>query len=330
MMFNNEEFIMGKRPKILVVGSFVMDQIATTQTVPEEGQTVLGETFHKAPGGKGANQAVQMARLGAEVTMIGKLGHDANGEELLNVCQKAGIDVGKVLYDDTEASGCAVIILEVVPGGSTKNRIIVIPGSNMTIQPEEVAFLKDEIETYDLVLLQHEIPMEINEMIAKFADDKGVPVMLNPAPAAPLSKEFIRHLTYISPNEHEAAAMTGIKIHRDSGFNLEEAKVAASMLQGFGVDHVVITLGESGVLMDTPEGVFYKPAVSDVNVVDPTAAGDSFVGAFCTRICMGDEFGEALSFANHTAALTVSKMGAMPSLPTLQEVEEYIRLKKES
>ncbi len=320
---------MGKRPKILVVGSFVMDQIATTRVVPEEGQTVLGKTFHKAPGGKGANQAVQMARLGADVTMIGKLGHDANGKELLAVCRKAGINVSEVLYDDTEATGCAVIILEVVPGGSTKNRIIVIPGSNMTIQPEEVAFLKDEIGAYDLVLLQHEIPMEINEIIAEFADEKGVPVMLNPAPAAQLSRKFISHLTYISPNEHEAAAMTGIKVHRENGFNLEEAKVAASVLRGFGVDNVVITLGESGVLMDTPQGIFYKPAVPDVNVVDPTAAGDSFVGAFCTRICMGDGYGEALSFANHTAAITVSRMGAMPSLPELHEVEEFIRSKKE-
>ena len=326
----SEELIMGKRPKILVVGSFVMDQIVTTRVFPQEGETVLGKTFHKAPGGKGANQAVQMARLGADVTMIGKLGKDSNGEELLDVCKKAGIDTGKVLFDETEASGCAMIILELIPGGSTRNRIIVIPGSNMTIKPEEIAFLEDEIEQYDLVLLQHEIPMEVNEKVASYAHAKGVPVMLNPAPAAQLSKEFIANLTYISPNEHEAAAMTGIKIHRDKGvFNLEEAKVAALVLRGFGVDNVVITLGESGVLMDTPQGMIYKPSVPDVNVVDPTAAGDSFVGAFCTRICMGDSFGEALTFANHTAALTVSKMGAMPSLPHLDEVEEYIRSKKD-
>ncbi|MBQ4020204.1 MAG: hypothetical protein II606_05905 [Erysipelotrichaceae bacterium] len=122
-----------KRPRILVVGSFVMDQIASTVVFPREGQTVLGRSFHKAPGGKGANQAVQASRLGADVTMIGKLGRDANGKEMLDTLHSAGVNTDRVLFDDTCASGCAVIILEETPGKATKNRIIVISGSNMTI-----------------------------------------------------------------------------------------------------------------------------------------------------------------------------------------------------
>ena len=151
-----------KKPKILVVGSFVMDQIVTTDVFPLQGQTVLAKTFRKAPGGKGANQAVQMARLGAEVTMCGKLGRDGNGQEMLAVCRDAGIRTEHILFDDRFASGCAVIILEERENQSTENRILVIPGSNMTIAPADVAFLKDTVSDYDLVVLQLEIPMEIN------------------------------------------------------------------------------------------------------------------------------------------------------------------------
>lgn len=203
---------MGKKPKILVVGSFVMDQIVTTRVFPRQGQTILAERFNKAPGGKGANQAVQMARLGAQVTMCGKLGHDANGDEMRRTCEEAGIDTSCILYDDNAASGCSVIILEEQPNGGTENRILVVPGANMTITPEDVAFLKDRIAEFDLVVLQLEIPMEINTIVAKYAHDKGVPVMLNPAPSAPLPEELLACLTYLSPNEHEARDLSGVAI----------------------------------------------------------------------------------------------------------------------
>ena len=144
---------MGKKPKILVVGSFVMDQIVTTRVFPRQGQTILAERFNKAPGGKGANQAVQMARLGAQVTMCGKLGHDANGDEMRRTCEEAGIDTSCILYDDNAASGCSVIILEEQPNGGTENRILVVPGANMTITPEDVAtFLKTNVTAERMVL----------------------------------------------------------------------------------------------------------------------------------------------------------------------------------
>lgn len=317
---------MSKRPKILVVGSFVMDQIATTEIVPREGQTVLGKAFHKAPGGKGANQAVQAARLGADVTMVGKLGYDANGEEMIKVLKEAGIDVSHVLYDEKLASGCAVIILQEKPGEGTQNRILVIPGTNMAITREDVAFLEEEIKNYDMVILQHEIPMFINQTVAKYAYDAGVPVMLNSAPSAPIPEDLLACLTYISPNETEIEDMTGVHIeHVGNDVNREDARKAAKILQDKGVKNVLITLGSAGALLLNEEGEFYAPCATGVKVADPTAAGDSFVGAFCTGACCGWNIEDILVFANHTAAITVSGMGAMPSLPKLEMVEEGMK-----
>lgn len=316
---------MKRKPNILVVGSFVMDQIVATSIFPNEGETVLGETFHKAPGGKGANQAVQAARLGANVTMIGKLGKDANAEEMLATCKAAGIHTEYVMFDEETHTGCSVIILEQSPGKSTVNRIIVVSGANMTIQPEEIAFLKERIKDFDMVILQLEIPMEINELVCKYAYDAGVPVMLNPAPSDELSPEMISHLTYISPNEHEAASMTKVHITNQGGnLSLEEAQQAAKVLHDQGAKNVIITLGESGAVLFEKEALVHSPSVKGVVAVDPTAAGDSFVAAFCCGVCVGMEHKDALSFANHTAALTVSRLGAMPSLPTLQEVSAFM------
>lgn len=318
-----------KKRRILVVGSFVMDQIAETSVFPREGQTVLGNAFHKAPGGKGANQAVQMARLGADVTMIGKLGHDANGQEMLRVCKDAGIDVSHVLYDDERASGCAVIVLEKGEDGNARNRIIVIPGSNMSIQAEEVAFLKDAVATFDMVVLQLEIPMEINRLVARYAFEKGVPVMLNSAPSAPLDDDLLRCLSYISPNEHEAEDLTGVHIrHDENGFSLEDAELAARKLHEKGVEHVLITMGSAGALLYDGSDCIHAPCAAGIRAVDPTAAGDSFVGAFCVGVCCGWSWDEILTFANHAAGITVSGLGAMPSLPTLDRVEKLLLARK--
>ena len=314
------------KPKILVVGSFVMDQIGITEAIPCEGQTVLGKSFYKAPGGKGANQAVQAARLGAEVTMVGKLGRDANGEEMIRVCKEAGIDVSYVAYDDEAASGCALIILQEKPGEGTQNRILVIPGTNMLITEEDVAFLKNSISSFDMVILQNEIPMQINLTVAKCAYDAGVPVMLNSAPSTHLPEELYGYLTYISPNETEIEDMTGIHIeHEGENVNLKTARQAADALRAKGVKNVLITLGSAGAFLVTEEGEIYTPCATGIKVVDPTAAGDSFVGAFCVGACLGWSLEKILVFANHTAGITVSGMGAMPSLPTLEIVKKDLK-----
>lgn len=315
-----------KKPKILVVGSFVMDQIAITEIVPREGQTVLGKVFQKAPGGKGANQAVQAARLGADVTLIGKLGRDANGKEMRKTCEKAGIDVSHILYDEELASGCAVIILQDKPGEERQNRILVIPGTNMSITEEEISFLKDEVKEFDMVILQLEIPMEINKIVAKYAYEAGVPVMLNSAPSAPLSDELLSCLTFISPNETEIEDMTGVHIeHNGKNVNLNDVRKAARILKEKGVKNVLVTMGSAGAFLLNDDGEYYGACAEGVQVADPTAAGDSFVGAFCTGVCCGWKMNEIIQFANHTAAITVSRMGAMPSLPTLKMVEESMQ-----
>lgn len=315
-----------KKPKLLVVGSFVMDLIVSTEIFPSSGETVLGKKFQTAPGGKGANQAVQAANLGAEVAMVGRVGDDAFGKELTGSAKAAGIDVSHVEISRKESSAIGNILLEVESGKKSRNRIIVVPGANMEIRLEDLEFLREEIGNYDMVLLQLEIPMEINELVAEMACEKGVPVMLNSAPYAPLSEKLLRCVTYISPNEHEAALLTGIPIRSGKdGVNREDVEMAVRALQEKGVKNVIITLGSNGAVVSHGEESFYMPCVDIVEVKDPTAAGDSFVGAFCTAICAGLAPQEALAFANYTATLTVSRMGAQPSLPTLQEVISLMR-----
>ena len=320
-----------KKPKILVVGSLGMDYTFSTNKFPKEGETIIGKAFKTAPGGKGANQAVQLARLGVDTTMIGKLGKDANGKELLKTIEEAGVKHEQMLFDENVPTQVASIILEEVEGKDTKNRILIIQGSNMTIKPEEIAFLKQDIKNYDMVVLQLEIPMEINEIVAEYAYEANVPVMLNSAPSAPLSDELLSHLTYISPNEHEAKDITGVEITYDEGIiNMDSVKKACAALREKGVKNALITLGGSGAAVLNDEGFYCHPCIKGLNVLDPTAAGDSFVGAFCSGVCAGLNMNEVLKFANYVAALTVCKFGAMPSLPTLDEVIEFMTSRNET
>ena len=311
---------MNRKPRILVAGSFVMDLIATTERVPQSGQTVVGKEFHTAPGGKGANQAVQCARLGAEVSMIGCVGGDPFGQQMLDTARDAGVNLEHVRVDESTCSGIGHILLEVSPSG-TQNRITVIPGANMSLKPEDVAWLETRISEYDMVMLQMEIPAEVNLLIARWAYANGVPVMLNPAPAAPLDPELLKYITYLTPNEQEAAAETGLPLHmNDESLWREELTAIADALRATGVEYPIITLGGHGSAVVTPKDLRYIPCVKMPHVADPTAAGDSFVGALCVGLCIGLAQNDALTFASHTAALTVSRIGAMPSLPHLSEV----------
>ena len=314
MLMLKEEMTL-KQAKILVVGSFVMDLIVSTPKFPQSGETMIGLTYSTAPGGKGANQAVQAARLGAKVTMVGKVGKDAFGDALLASAQAAGVDVSHVAKSDVFPSAVGNVQLEMAEGKSA-NRIIVVSGANMDITVDDVAFLEEAIDQFDLVMLQLEIPMEINCLVAKWAKARGIPVMLNSAPMASIPSELLQCLSFISPNEHEARLLTGLPV--DS-----EDDIAAIMnsIHQMGVENVLITLGERGVAYSGVDGnVVYSPALKGLDVRDTTAAGDSFVGAFCTAICQGLEIKESLVFANHAAAITVSRPGAQPSLPTIDEV----------
>lgn len=310
---------MTKVPEILVVGSFVMDMITSTKNFPSEGETVRGCGFSMAPGGKGANQAVQAARLGARVTMVGKVGNDAFGRRLIAASSEAGINIKDVKLDETAPSAVGNVIVE-DRDNSAYNRIIVVPGANMTICPKDVSFLRENIGIYDMVILQLEIPMEINILVSGYAKEKGVPVMLNAAPYDVLPRELLANITYISPNEHEAAALTGLPVERDGVVDLELVKAAAARLLEMGAEHALITLGDKGAAFSDKDGFILCPAKNGVTAVDPTAAGDSFVAAFCTAVCCGADYRLAVEFANDVAATTVSRLGAQPSLPTIKEV----------
>lgn len=314
---------MEKKPKILVVGSYMMDLVASTPRVPNEGETVIGLKFNMAPGGKGNNQAVQCARLGAQVTMVGQVGRDAFGQTLLDGAAQAGVDISHVLVDPEEATGIAHITLE-VSEHDARNRITVCPGANFTLTPEKIAWLKEHIQDYDMVMLQLELPMAVVEAVALWAKEAGVPVMLNPAPAAPLSDRLLSCLTYLSPNEHEAAEMAERPIPTEGGVRDEDLRAAADYFLTRGVENVLITLGGNGSALVNREGIVRAQSVRVDPVVDTTAAGDSFVAAFCVARTAGQPVPEALKFASHAAAITVSRMGAMPSLPTKEEVDAFM------
>jgi ribokinase len=278
-----------------------------------------------APGGKGANQAVQCARLGADVTMIGCVGGDVFGQQLLDTARASGVDLSHVKVDPTISSGIGHILLETTAHG-VQNRITVIPGANQSLVPEDVAWVHDRIREYDMVMLQMEIPLEINLCIARWARGAGVPVMLNPAPAAPLNSELLTCVDYLTPNEQEAAVETGCPLYvGKDGISPGCLEAVAASLGKTGVEHIIVTLGALGVGVILPDGIQRFPAVKIPAVADPTAAGDSFVAALCIGLCIGLEQEQALVFASHAAAITVSRMGAMPSLPRLDEVIQLLR-----
>ena len=300
-------------PKILVVGSLVMDLIVETTRFCQAGETVIGCGFSTAPGGKGANQAVQAARLGAKVTMVGRVGNDDFGKNLIRSLQESGVDTQCVFITDDAPSAIGNVQIQKNESG-TENRIIVVPGANHKLTVNDVEFLKDSIKDYDMVILQHEIPTEVNVFVAKIAKENNVPVMLNPAPSDTVPEDLIKCLSYISPNEHEAEDIVGIKPEENGIFD------AVKSLHNMGVKNVIITLGKEGCAYSDGSEIIKSPSIPQKVVVDPTAAGDSFIGAFCTAISAGVEAEKALIFANCTAGITVSRMGAQTSLPYFDEV----------
>lgn len=310
-----------KKPKILVVGSLVMDLIVSTPRFPQQGETVLGTDYTTASGGKGANQAVQAARLGAQVDMVGRVGNDAMGQEMLDSLTASGVNTSHILTTQGTPSAIGNVQLE-VKGGKTNNRIIVVSGANMKITYEDIAFLESEISQYDMVIMQHEIPLEINQRVLQYAHHKGVKTMLNPAPSAPIRKEILPYITYLAPNEHEVEDITGIAITNEAS-----AKRAVNHLVERGVKNVIITLGSKGAAFGNDHEFFISPSILADHVADPTAAGDSFIGAFCYGVSAGMAEKEAMIFANHAAHITVTRMGAQPSLPTLTEVKTLVEEK---
>ena len=322
--YRGKWLFMLKRPNILVVGSLNMDVIASAERLPNAGETVIGQKFRTAAGGKGLNQAVQCARLGANVTMVGKVGRDDFGKKLLCVAEEAGVDISHILTAETESTGVAVIMLELKESG-TQNRITVCPGSNYTITVDELAWLQETIEHYDMLIVQFELPMPVVEAVAQWAHDAGVAVMVNPAPAAPISDKLLSCATYLSPNEHEAAALANHPISVEGGIHYDDVDAVAEAFRSRGVENLMITMGSNGAVIIDKEGIHHTECVKMPHAVDPTAAGDSFVASFCTALTAGLPKAQALTFASHAAAITVSRMGAINSLPELSEVLELLK-----
>lgn len=304
--------------KILVVGSIMQDLIVQTKKVPTSGETVFGLSFASAPGGKGANQAVAASKAGVEVKMIGKIGNDPFGNNVINAIQNNGVDTSSILTSSTVSTGVAVITVEVKKDGNT-NSICVVPGSNMDISIDEIKYLENEIKQYSAVILQLEISMEVNEYIAKLAKENDVTVFLNPAPYKPMSEQLLSNVDFIIPNEHEASDITGIKL-KDVDANRDEVISMGNKLLSLGVKNCIITLGKNGSFYINENDLYFNKAILCENVVDPTAAGDTFIGYFVTSYVNGHDIKESMRIASHASKITVSRLGAMPSIPSMEEV----------
>jgi len=298
--------------KITVVGSINMDLVVRAPHIPAPGETVLGSGFGVFPGGKGANQAVATARQGAEVTFIGRVGGDAFGRELLDSLVAEGIQTQYIGVEDSTASGVALITLD----AAGQNSIVVAPGANHVLSPEHIQAADASFAGADLLLLQLETPLETVVAAAEGAKTHGVKVVLNPAPAQPLPEALLKIVDVLIPNESEAALLTGLPVE-----TLEGAETAARKLLKLGVRWVVVTLGARGALLVSGD----RPAIHvlsyPVEVVDTTAAGDSFVGAFSVALAEGSPLEAAVRRGCAAGALAATRLGAQPSIPTKAEVD---------
>ena len=309
---------------MLVVGSLNMDQVLHVPRIPLLGETLLSESSLKlAPGGKGANQAVAMARLGAPVAMAGRLGNDAFGEALLRSLRADNVNTDLIVVDQEESTGVALIYL--TPAGD--NAIVVASGANMRVGQDraELSAIFAAITQARVLLLQLEIPLETVSALIAAGHNAGTPVVLNLAPAQALPWETLKQVQVLVVNETEIALLTGQQVNE-----IEEARAAALALHGKGIASIAVTLGAQGAILVTTgehgEARFiYQPAPT-VQVVDTTAAGDCFVGALTLALIEEQAPGDALRFAVYASALKVTKFGAQPGLPTRQEVEAFNRL----
>jgi len=302
-----------RRARIVVVGSSNTDMVVKADRIPVPGETVTGGQFVMAAGGKGANQAVAAARLGAQVTFVAKLGQDMFGDQAIENYAKEGIVTNLILRDPESHTGVALIMVD----EEGENLIAVASGANHALRPEDIERAADRIREADVVMLQLETPMETVEFTAQVAADAGVPVILDPAPAAPLSEALLRRVTYLTPNESEAERLTGVPVRDEAS-----ARAAAEKLLAAGARHVIVTLGPKGALVAGPGQATMVPGYA-VKARDSTAAGDAFNGGLASALANGMPLEEAVREASLVGALSVTRMGAQPSLPTAEELRRF-------
>jgi len=299
--------------KIVVVGSSNTDLITTVKNFPEAGETIVGKSFLQVMGGKGANQAVAAHKLGGDVKFITCLGTDANGQNTLMYFKEMGLDVSSVLLTDEAPSGTAIILVD----ENGENCIVVTPGSNHLLLPEYIHKMESDITDCEMVLMQMEIPYETIKTVCELAHKQQKTIMLNVAPARQLDKELIEMIDILVVNEIEAEMVSGEKIDK-----IGKEAVVDKLLE-LGVKTVVLTLGKQGCLLKNNQEFYSIPAFQ-VKAIDTTAAGDTFCGALAAGLTRGEGLEQALTFATAASAICVTRMGAQPSIPSEEMVNEFL------
>ena len=301
-------------PKIIVVGSSNTDMVVKSRKLPAPGETVTGGEFLLAAGGKGANQAVAAARLGANVVFVTRVGSDMFGEQAIAGYVKEGINVDWAVRDPNQPTGVALILVD----EQGENLISVASGANHDLSPDDVKRAESVFQDADRVIVQLETPLDTLRATADIAKKYGVPLLLDPAPAppTPLDIGLLSMISCIKPNENEAEKLTGIPIH-----DVSSAQKGADKLLQLGVKNVIITLGTQGALVVEQPGTGTLVPAHPVKAVDSTAAGDAFSGALAVAWGGGQSLLDAARFAAKAAAMSVTKMGAQPSLPTLKDIQ---------
>lgn len=302
--------------KVCILGSMNMDLVMKVKNLPQVGETILSQSFEKIPGGKGANQAVAAKISGANVSMIAKIGKDDNGKILKGELIKDNINVDCVFEDEKEATGMAMIMVN----STGNNSIIVVSGSNMTINESDIENSMNVIKDSDIIVSQFETPEEITLSVFEKAKEMGKTTILNPAPAKEINDDLLRVTDIIVPNETEAEELTGVKVE-----NIDDAKKAGEIFLSKGVSFVIITLVSRGAAVIGKDFCEVVPAFK-VNAVDTTAAGDSFIGGLSSKIDTNNINKEtlinAVTFGNKVSSIAVQRKGAQPSIPYLEEVIE--------
>jgi ribokinase len=297
--------------KIVVIGSSNTDMVIKADRLPVPGETIIGSQFMMNPGGKGANQAVAVARMGGKVSLITKTGNDLFGKQSIELYNAEDIGTNYVFFDMKNPSGVALISVDAFG----ENCILVAPGANGTLSIDDIEKARTEIENTGILLMQLEIPMETVEYAAEIAAAKNVKVILNPAPAQGLSSNLLKNIDIITPNKTEAELLTGIKVS-----DWASAKKAADMISAKGVNIVVITLGSKGALIKE-KNQYHKIDAEKVNAIDTVAAGDTFCGTLCVGLSEGMTVIEAVKLACKASAITVTRMGAQSSIPYRKEIK---------
>lgn len=301
------------KPRITVLGSYNTDLTTFTPRMPQPGETILGSGFKTGPGGKGSNQAVAAARVGAWVSFVGRIGRDMFGEMALHTWQEAGVDTAYVQQSSDQATGVATILVD----SHGENMIVVASGANFAVSPADVEAAAGAIAASKVVLTQLETPLPAVRRLLEMGRAQGVLTILNPAPGQPLDRELLALCDIITPNQTEAEIITGV--------SSADAESAARSLREYGAKTVVMTLGGEGVLLYNEQGPRRFPAFRVAQVVDTTGAGDAFNGALAVALAEGKSMPDAIRFASATGAISVTRPGATESMPTRAEVEALLK-----